>query len=100
MGLVVAPDGYIVDVHGPYFSDSRNNDASILLNEMPDHQNNLRQWLDDGDIFVVDRGYRDSVEFLEGLNLNCEIPPFLPRNQRQFTTEEANKSHYKDSLDC
>lgn len=32
--LVVAPDGYILDIHGPYFSDSRNNDASMLQNEM------------------------------------------------------------------
>ena len=28
--LVVAPDRYILDIHGPYFSDSRNNDALML----------------------------------------------------------------------
>lgn len=31
--MVVAPDGYILDVEGPYFADSRNNDSSILNNE-------------------------------------------------------------------
>ncbi|XP_071653832.1 uncharacterized protein [Temnothorax longispinosus] len=31
--LIVAPDGYILDIQGPYFSDSRNNDAAILQNE-------------------------------------------------------------------
>lgn len=89
-GLIVAPDGFIVDVHGPYFSDTRNNDAAILGNELEDDLQNIRQWIQEGDIFVVDRGYRDVVEFLETLNLNCEIPPFLPRNRQQFTTEEAN----------
>lgn len=89
-GLIVAPDGYIVDIHGPYFSDSRNNDASILIREMRDEQQEIRNWIQDYDIFVVDRGYRDAVEFLNNLNLNCEIPPFLPRGQRQLTTEDAN----------
>lgn len=28
--LIVAPDGYILDMQSPYFSNSRNNDASIL----------------------------------------------------------------------
>jgi len=31
--LVVAPDWYILDIQGPYFSDSRNNDAAMLQNE-------------------------------------------------------------------
>lgn len=91
-GLIVAPDGYILDIHGPYFSDARNNDANILIHELNDDAQSLRNWVQDGDIFVVDRGYRDAVQFLEGLNLNCEIPPFLPRGQRQYTTEEANRS--------
>lgn len=52
----------------------------LLRNALEDEDNNrLLQWLEDGDIFIVDRGYRDSVELLENLNLNCEIPPFLPR---------------------
>ena len=31
--LLPAPDGDVLDIHGPYFSDSRNNDASMLENE-------------------------------------------------------------------
>lgn len=91
-GLIVAPDGYIVDVHGPYFSDARNNDAAILLSEMEHDRNNIHQWVQNNDVFVVDRGYRDAVEFLENLQLNVEIPSMLPRNQRQLTTEQANHS--------
>ncbi|EZA50292.1 hypothetical protein X777_11303 [Ooceraea biroi] len=31
--LIVAPDGYILTIQGPYFSDSKNNDAQMLRNE-------------------------------------------------------------------
>ena len=91
-GLIVAPDGYIASVHGPYFSDVRSNDAQILIKEINEDHDNIRDWLDNGDIFVMDRGYRDAIEFLEDLNINCEMPSILPRGQRQFTTEEANQS--------
>lgn len=30
--LIVASDGYILEIQGPYFSDSQNNDAAILQN--------------------------------------------------------------------
>lgn len=91
-GLVVAPDGFIVSVHGPYFADVRNNDARILINEFNQDREQVRNWVRDNDIFVLDRGYRDAVEFLEALHLNCEMPSFLARGQRQFSTEEANQS--------
>jgi len=95
-GLVTAPDGHILDVHGPYFSDARNNDAAIIRDDFNRQINrdrgNLRDWVRENDIFIPDRGYRDAVEFLEGLGLNYEMPPLLPRNQRQFTWREANHS--------
>ena len=31
--MIVGVDGYIVDIQGPYFSDSKNNDAAILKNK-------------------------------------------------------------------
>lgn len=92
--LVVAPDGYILDVHGPYFSDSRNNDAAMLRHEMEleQHENmtRLSNWLHANDVIIVDRGYRDAVDFVRNIGVECVIPPFLARGQRQFTTEEAN----------
>lgn len=33
---IVAPNGYILNIHGPYFSDSRNNDAAMLRSEFED----------------------------------------------------------------
>lgn len=41
--LIVASDGYILDIQGPYFSDSRNNDAAILQNEFDRDAEKMRQ---------------------------------------------------------
>lgn len=90
--LLVAPDGYILDIHGPYFSDSRNNDAQILRNEFDRDADGLGQWVEEGDIFVVDRGYRDVTELLQRLGIQYEMPVLLARGQRQLPTVEANQS--------
>ena len=42
--LVVAPDDYILEIQGPYFSDSRNNDAEMLQNEFERDVDGLRTW--------------------------------------------------------
>lgn len=65
--LVVAPDGYILAIQGPYFSDSRNNDAEMLRNEYERDVDSIRKWFQDHDIFIVDRGYRDPWLY-HGLN--------------------------------
>ena len=43
------------------------------------------------DVFVVDRGFRDSVDIIEGLGLKVALPPFLD-GRRQFSTTESNRS--------
>ncbi|EZA55665.1 hypothetical protein X777_04307 [Ooceraea biroi] len=88
--LIVAPDGYILDIHGPYFSDSRNNNASMIENEMDATE--LREWFNNGDIFIVVRGYSDALPFLENLGINCKLPALLQQGQRQLNTDEANDS--------
>ncbi|KAL7303926.1 hypothetical protein TKK_0004044 [Trichogramma kaykai] len=88
--LVVAPDGYILDIQGPYFSDEHNNDAATLPHEL-ENDENLNNWFRPGDIVVVDRGYRDVIDTLEGLGLVCKISPTPEPGQRQLTTEDANE---------
>ncbi|XP_071581746.1 uncharacterized protein [Temnothorax nylanderi] len=90
--LLVAPDGYILAIQGPYFSDARNNDAAMLLKEFNDDVEGMRAWFEEGDIVLVDRGYRDATDFLEGIGIRYEIPAFLQRNERQLSTEDANRS--------
>jgi hypothetical protein len=103
--MLVAPDGYIIEVYGPYFSDGRNNDASCLINELDDGLNdedraviqmrddniiNLRSWLSPGDVVILDRGYRDAIRFLEQLGINHWMPPLLQKKAKQLPTEDAN----------
>jgi hypothetical protein len=90
--LVVAPDGFILDVHGPYFSDSRNNDARMLVDQYNVDVEGIRRWFMEGDIFIVDRGYRDAIPFLENLGIHHRMPSLLPPRQAQHTVEEANAS--------
>lgn len=90
--LVVAPDGYILDIQGPYFSDSRNNDAALLRDQFERDVNGMREWFQANDILIVDRGYRDAVELLEQLDIRYHMPELLERGQRQLTTAQANSS--------
>ncbi|KYN12400.1 hypothetical protein ALC57_15429, partial [Trachymyrmex cornetzi] len=91
LALIVAPDGYILDVQGPYFSDNRNNDAAMLTNELQVARE-FREWFQNGDIFILDRGYRDSGPILQQLGISVKMPAFLQRNERQLPTKEANSS--------
>ncbi|KAJ8688486.1 hypothetical protein QAD02_024281 [Eretmocerus hayati] len=91
--VVVGPDGYILDVHPIYFSDVRNNDAAMLIDTLQRYAaHNFRPWIRPGDIIILDRGYRNARLILEQAGITVIMPPFLERNQRQFTTEEANNS--------
>lgn len=42
--MFVAPDRYILNIIGPYFSNSRNNDANILIQELQENIEGLREW--------------------------------------------------------
>lgn len=90
--FIVAPDGCILAIQGPYFSDSRNNDARILNNEFQRDADNMRGWFHDGDIFILDRGYRDAQPLLRELGIEYKMPAFLGPQQKQLFTEEANES--------
>ncbi|KMQ84946.1 hypothetical protein RF55_16831 [Lasius niger] len=90
--LIVAPDGYILDIHGPYFSDARNNDAATLRNEFRRDVGALRYFLGEGGIVIVDRGYRDVLPLLDEFGIDYRMPALLQRGERQFETEVANDS--------
>lgn len=90
--LIVATNGYILDIHGPYFSDHGNNDASIMTTEFQNDMNGIRRWFQEGDIFIVDRGYRDAIGMMDALGLEHRMPCSVRPGQRQLSTEEANES--------
>ncbi|CAF4322937.1 unnamed protein product [Rotaria sp. Silwood2] len=87
--MIVTTTGYIVACIGPFFSDIKNNDASIMNDILLRNTDNILNWLEERDILVVDRGFRDSMSVMQPLGLDVAMPPFLD-GKRQFSSEEAN----------
>ena len=92
--MIVSTTGYIVSVLGPYLADNKNNDANILTHIMKNNIEQIRNWVHKDDVFVVDRGFRDSVELLEDLGIQTEMPAFLSKGEKQHNTMEANSSRF------
>ena len=90
--MVVVTTGYFVTVVGPYLSDAKNNDAFILKHMINTNVEDIKSWVGEDDIFVVDRGFRDALELLEDLGIDAEMPCFLPKGQQQMSTDDANSS--------
>lgn len=74
--LIVVLDGYILIIQG---SDSRRHDAQILNNVFTQNIQDTMGWFQNGDIFVVDRGYRGSILVLEELGIQYKLLSFLQR---------------------
>lgn len=89
--LLVAPDGYILDIHGPYYSNGRNNAANLLFNNFERDRDGLFLRIQPEDI-ILNRGYRDVQAYSRALSIKNLIPPFLARKQKQFSTDETPNS--------
>src|SRR5437016_1026434 len=48
--------------------------------------------LEEEDCFVLDRGFQDAIENCENLGIKTNMPNLLKKNQKQFTTLQANQS--------
>src|SRR5256885_14360349 len=82
--MVVAPDGYIIDVFGPFAANV--NDATITRHVSSE----LMRVLKEGDVVLVDRGFRDALEHLRALGLEVRSPE--PLSGSQPTVEQANRT--------
>ncbi|XP_053378556.1 uncharacterized protein LOC123541039 [Mercenaria mercenaria] len=90
--VVVTTTGYFVTIVGPFFADSKNNDAAILNHMLRSNTEDIRNFVKEKDIIVVDRGFRDSVSLLEDLGLRAEMPAFMTKGAKQMPTDDANSS--------
>ncbi|XP_056002470.1 uncharacterized protein LOC125653135 [Ostrea edulis] len=90
--MVVTTTGYIVSILGPYLSHSKNNDASILKHMIHCNTEELKTWLKEDDIFVVDRRFRDAGEILKDIGIRMEMPSFMPKGAKQLSTHDSNIS--------
>ncbi|XP_069130365.1 uncharacterized protein [Argopecten irradians] len=90
--MIVSTTGYIISALGPYHADVKNNDASIIKHNINFNMENMREWLQEEDVLIVDRGFRDLVEFLGEIGIESHMPAFLLKGQKQHSSEEANTS--------
>ncbi|CAL8071538.1 unnamed protein product [Orchesella dallaii] len=95
--MVIAPDGYILAVEALYKANGENNDASILK-DMVHVEGGFMTFFREGDMILYDRGFRDCSALAKRLNLQTRMPHFLPKGQKQHTTEEANDSRLTTAL--
>lgn len=88
--MCVTANGTIVYALGPY--QARDNDATIL--QKIDSTTNAFDFLQNGDILVLDRGFRDCVRYFEDKGLQVKMPSLVQRSDKkgQLTTIEANRS--------
>jgi hypothetical protein len=78
--VVVTTTGQFVAIHGPYIA--RNNDASILNRMLKCNINDIKGFVKDNDIFVVDRGFRDSLTLLDDLGIKAAMPSFMKKGEK------------------
>lgn len=90
--IVVSTTGHYITIVGPYLADSKNNDASILNHMLRKNIEDIRDFLQENDLLVVDRGFRDSLALLEDLGIKAAMPAFMKKGVTQMPTEDANTS--------
>jgi len=94
--MIVSTDGHIIEVIGPYLADGKNNDAGITK-DILENTTCAENWFAKEDIFVVDRGFRDSLEYLKEEDYVTKMPAFQ-KNRSQHSTQEANETRKITSI--
>ena len=56
----------------------------------------IRNWFSEGDVLIVDRGFRNVIDLLNECDIKTEMPHFLKKKsekpEKQHSTEKANES--------
>lgn len=85
--MIVALDGYIIDIHGPYLADGKNNDAAILNKHLVE-ENGLYNCAKKDDILVLDRGFRDSLDSIKSVGLQSQCSYFLGKGDNSIRSKK------------
>ena len=88
--VIVSTSGYYISVLGPYLA--RNNDASILNHIMKTNKEDVLNWIQENDVFIVDRGFRNSMAYLEEIVMKAVTPSIMTKGEKQLSTHDANTS--------
>lgn len=88
--MIVCSDGYIIEVTGPH--GAKKSDASITLDILNNEEHPFHVFCNQGDVFILDRGFRDCIGELEALGYEAHMPASVAVGETQLTTSEANES--------
>lgn len=88
--IICCSDGYSVDVLGPF--PATTSDAQVIQNAFNDDSKPLRQYFLAGDVFILDRGFRDCVPLLEQNNYSVHVSASREEGESQLSTHAANQS--------
>lgn len=88
--LITCTDGYIIDVLGPF--PATMSDATIMSNIVNNEENAFNWFFHNGDVLILDRGFRDCVPDLESCGYEVKLPPSKDLTETQLTTVQANES--------
>lgn len=86
---VSVPNGLVLEMFGPF--EANWNDAQIL-EWILDNEKWFTDLLRPGDIFILDRGFRDVKKKLEDLGFKVFMPAFKDPKKKQLSTQDANLS--------
>ena len=94
---IVHPDGFIVDIIGPF--EGTLNDANITK-EILETNNCLTTWLNGTGQLIVDRDFRDIIEVLQQLGYEVHMPAFLKKRRKTIFNSRYQlvKIMYKNSM--
>ena len=53
------------------------------------------QWMEDDDVFILDRGFRDVIDDLEEGGLDCKMPAYLGKGFTQRRRIKLFKNNYQ-----
>ncbi|CAH0717099.1 unnamed protein product, partial [Brenthis ino] len=87
--MIVCCDGHILDYLGPYKATV--NDATIMSNEFRNSNGEMRRCFREGDVFILDRGFRDVIPELIEYGYHAHMPESLSEGEHQLATQQAKK---------
>ena len=87
--VICCTDGYIIDIFGLY--PGILNDATIMIDILK-NESSFTSLLAKGDVFILDRGFRDCISDIEDLEFEAKMPALLGKFEKQLSAKESNLS--------
>lgn len=92
--VFVSSTGYIISVISLYFGDGKNNDDQSLNHIIRNDTEEFKQWRSEEDIIIEDRGFRDSLELIQELGIQAEMPSSVKKGNLNYQRKKATPQEW------